>query len=77
FAPRKIRSNAIAPGVVEVNFRAELLKDPEFRQNLESMTALGRPGTVDDIAQVVQFLASEQSGWITGQVIDSSGGWKL
>lgn len=77
FAPRKIRANAIAPGVVEVNFRAELLKDPEFRQNLESMTALGRPGTVDDIAQVVQFLASEQSGWITGQVIDSSGGWKL
>ena len=77
FAPRKIRANAIAPGVVEVNFRAGLLKDPAFRQNLESMTTLARPGTVSDIAQIAQFLASEQSGWITGQVIDSSGGWKL
>ncbi|MBC7997113.1 MAG: SDR family oxidoreductase [Leptolyngbya sp.] len=77
FAPRRIRANAVAPGVVEVNFRADLLKNAEFRTRLESETAMGRPGTVTDIANVVHFLASNKSGWITGQVIDSSGGWKL
>lgn len=77
FAPRKIRANAVAPGVVEVNFRADLLKDAAFRHHLESATAMGRPGRVNDIADVVQFLSSEKSRWITGQIIDSSGGWKL
>lgn len=77
FASRKIRVNAVAPGVVEVNFRADLLKNEEFRKSLEASTAMSRPGTVEDIADVVHFLSSEQSGWITGQVIEASGGWKL
>lgn len=75
--PRGIRVNSVAPGVVDANFRAELLKDDGFRQTLEAQTALGRAGRPDDIAEVVAFLASRESRWITGQVIDASGGWRL
>lgn len=75
--PRGIRVNGVAPGVVDANFRTELLKDPDFRAALESATALGRPGQIADVADVVAFLASEKARWITGQIIDASGGWKL
>lgn len=75
--PRGIRVNALAPGVVEANFRAELLKDSAFRAALEGATALGRAGRPDDIADVAAFLVSDQARWITGQVVDASGGWKL
>lgn len=74
---RGIRVNAIAPGVIEANFRAQLLQDATFRQGLESATALKRIGQIDDVVDVVEFLTSAESRWVTGQVIDVSGGWKL
>ncbi len=74
---RGIRANAVAPGVVDVNFRADLLKDPGFRAALVGATALGRPGQIGDVADVVAFLASDKARWVTGQTIDASGGWKL
>jgi 3-oxoacyl-[acyl-carrier protein] reductase len=74
---RGIRVNAIAPGVIEANFRAQLLQDATFRHALESATALKRIGQIDDVVDVVEFLTSAESRWITGQVIDVSGGWKI
>ncbi|MEM9002996.1 MAG: SDR family oxidoreductase [Cyanobacteria bacterium P01_F01_bin.86] len=74
---RGIRVNAIAPGVIEANFRAQLLQDPTFRQELESATALKRIGQIDDVVDVAEFLTSVESRWITGQIIDVSGGWKI
>ncbi|MEM8506059.1 MAG: SDR family oxidoreductase [Cyanobacteria bacterium P01_D01_bin.1] len=74
---RGIRVNAIAPGVIEANFRAQLLQDSTFRHELESATALKRVGQIDDVVDVVEFLTSVKSRWITGQVIDVSGGWKI
>ena len=74
---RGIRVNAIAPGVIEANFRAQLLQDATFRNELELATALKRVGQIDDVVDVVEFLTSAQSRWITGQVIDVSGGWKI
>lgn len=74
---RGIRVNAIAPGVIEANFRAQLLQDSTFRHGLESVTALKRIGQIDDVVDVIEFLTSEASRWITGQVIDVSGGWKI
>lgn len=74
---RGIRVNAIAPGVIEANFRAQMLQDTQFRNQLESATALKRIGQIDDVVDVVEFLASTESRWITGQVIDVSGGWKI
>ncbi|MEM9113982.1 MAG: SDR family oxidoreductase [Myxococcota bacterium] len=75
--PRRIRVNAVSPGVVAVNFRAKLLQDEEFRAELHGDTALGRAGRVDDVVSVIRFLVSAESGWITGQVVEASGGWRL
>ncbi|MBZ6114543.1 SDR family oxidoreductase [Streptomyces olivaceus] len=44
---------------------------------IEADTALGRFGEVADIASVVAFLASNESRWVTAQVIEASGGYKL
>jgi NAD(P)-dependent dehydrogenase (short-subunit alcohol dehydrogenase family) len=46
-------------------------------QFLCDKTALGRVGTVEDIATVVAFLASSDAGWVTGQYIEASGGLGL
>ncbi|MEM6484697.1 MAG: SDR family oxidoreductase [Pseudomonadota bacterium] len=77
FGPRKIRANAVAPGIVDVNFRSELLENKDFRYELEQNTALGRPGTPSDVASVVSSLISSKQRWITGQTVEASGGWKL
>jgi 3-oxoacyl-[acyl-carrier protein] reductase len=44
-------------------------------QQMVARTALGRPGRPDDIARIVAFLASDQSGWLTGERIEASGGY--
>ncbi len=79
FGPMGIRVNAVAPGLTygEVS-GAMLLDKPEAPlEMLKSLTALGRIGQPIDIARVVLFLASELAGWVTGQVIDASGGWQI
>ncbi|MEO1685388.1 MAG: SDR family oxidoreductase [Cyanobacteria bacterium J06631_12] len=53
------------------------MQDATFRHELESATALKRTGQIDDVVDVVEFLTSAESRWITGQVIDVSGGWKI
>jgi 3-oxoacyl-[acyl-carrier protein] reductase len=53
------------------------LKTEEGRQTIVSGTSLGRFGIASDIADVVAFLASEDSRWVTGQIIEASGGYAL
>lgn len=77
YGPRGIRANSVAPGVIDANFRSSLLKDPAFRDPLIATTALRRTGEIDDVVDVVAFLVSDASRWITGSVIDASGGWEL
>ncbi|MBC7792577.1 MAG: SDR family oxidoreductase [Clostridia bacterium] len=74
---RGITVNAVAPGVVDANFRTAMLQDQAFRVALESVTALARTGTIDDVVGVVDFLTTDAARWVTGQVIATSGGWKL
>lgn len=68
-----IRVNAVAPGIVETPMTAPYLNDA-MRQGYLTRTPLGRLGVVDDIARVVGFLASEESGWITGASLPVDGG---
>lgn len=71
--PRRITVNAIAPGPTDTaSFRERLTREDELL--LLDRTPLGRLGKPSDIANIVSFLASEQSFWITGEVIAATGG---
>ena len=72
---RNITANVVAPGYIETAMTAEL--PDTVREGLEGAIALGRLGTVDDIAAAVHFLAGDGGGYITGHVLNVSGGLYL
>ena len=74
---RGIRVNAIAPGAIETDMAAGFIGTDEGKNQVSAMQALKRIGQADDIARVAGFLAGPDSGWVTGQVIDASGGSRL
>lgn len=74
---RGITVNAVAPGATDTDFIHALLEDPQLKAHYAKSAALGRIGTTQDIADVVAFLASEEGRWITGQVLEASGGMHL
>jgi 3-oxoacyl-[acyl-carrier protein] reductase len=74
---RGIRVNAIAPGAIDTDMASDFLGTEESREWVKSTQALKRIGQTEDIARVAGFLAGPDSGWVTGQVIDASGGYKL
>jgi 3-oxoacyl-[acyl-carrier protein] reductase len=73
--PRKIRVNAIAPGVIETEGTRRLgIVGGDFEKEAIARTPLGRIGQPDDVARVAVFLASDDSGWISGERLAASGG---
>lgn len=74
---RGITVNAVAPGATDTDFIRALMDNPELKEHYAARAALGRIGTVKEIANAVAFLASEEGRWITGQVIQASGGMHL
>jgi NAD(P)-dependent dehydrogenase (short-subunit alcohol dehydrogenase family) len=76
--PRGISVNIVAPGATETEFNnAAIRSNPQFKERLASMTALGRVGVADDIGGVIAFLCSPEGHWINGQRIEASGGINL
>ena len=75
--PRRITVNAVAPGWIRTDMNAAVRENADMVKAIEADTALGRFGETSDIAAVVAFLASEEGRWVTGQVIEASGGYKL
>jgi NAD(P)-dependent dehydrogenase (short-subunit alcohol dehydrogenase family) len=75
--PRGITVNALAPGMVDTDLVADLKKDAAMVRAVIAQTALGRIGQPDDVAGAVAMLVSPRSGWITGQIIEVSGGARL
>jgi NAD(P)-dependent dehydrogenase (short-subunit alcohol dehydrogenase family) len=75
--PRRINVNAVLPGFNVTDTNAEIIANPEMRKQVEEMTALGRFGEPEDIAEVVHFLASPAARWVTGQIIEASGGFRM
>lgn len=69
---RNILVNAVAPGFIETQM-TDVLKD-EVKEEISKTIPLKRMGTVEDVANVVKFLASKDSSYITGQVINIDGG---
>jgi 3-oxoacyl-[acyl-carrier protein] reductase len=75
--PRHIRVNAINPGMVETEGTHALgIPDSDFRKQVEAQTPLGRIGQPRDIAPAAVFLASDDSGWITGETLHIAGGYR-
>ena len=74
---RKIRVNSINPGMIETEgARAQGIIGSDFEKQVVSQTPLGRVGQPDDVATVAVFLASEDSGWISGETIIAAGGMR-
>jgi 3-oxoacyl-[acyl-carrier protein] reductase len=73
--PKKIRVNSINPGMVETEgVHAAGFIGSDFQKQFESQTPLGRIGQPNDIAPIAAFLASDDSGWLTGELLLASGG---
>ncbi len=75
--PRKIRVNAINPGIVITEgTHTAGIAGSDFEAMAVTQTPLGRVGQPDDIASIAVFLASDDSGWLTGEHIVASGGMR-
>jgi 3-oxoacyl-[acyl-carrier protein] reductase len=68
-----ITVNAVAPGSIDTDMSRAIMT-PEFKARRIKELPAGRMGSVEDVAHVVRFLASEESGFLTGQVLHPSGG---
>lgn len=76
--PRKIRVNSINPGMVDTEgYRSAGLAESEERKRVEAGTPLGRIAQPEDIGKAVVFFASDDSGWITGQIVIVAGGFRM
>jgi 2-deoxy-D-gluconate 3-dehydrogenase len=76
WAPHGVRVNMIAPGFVPTALTATVDDNPE-RHALLARIPLGRPGTPEDLGGTAVFLASDASGYITGEAITVDGGWSV
>jgi 3-oxoacyl-[acyl-carrier protein] reductase len=75
--PKGIRVNSLNPGATETEgAHAAGVMGSEFEKELVAQTPLGRFGQPEDVARVAVFLASDDAGWLTGEVILASGGLK-
>ena len=73
-APFAIRVNNVAPGAIETPINQGTLADPEKMATLREIIPLGRMGRVDEVAQVVTFLASSRASYVTGSTYYVDGG---
>jgi NAD(P)-dependent dehydrogenase (short-subunit alcohol dehydrogenase family) len=76
-APRKIRVNAVAPGLVVTPLTAPAMDIDGIRDSYLDNTPLGRSGEPEEIGAVIRFLLSDDAAWITGETVDVNGGAHL
>ncbi len=73
-APRGIRINNVAPGAIDTNINKALDTDTDLKKKLLSNISMGRMGTVEEVAAVVAFLASDEATYVTGATYLVDGG---
>ncbi|HEY4087598.1 MAG TPA: glucose 1-dehydrogenase [Bryobacteraceae bacterium] len=74
---RRIRVNSINPAGIETEGTHRLgIMEGDFKKQLVQQTPLGRVGQPEDIASIAVFLASPESGWLTGETVTASGGYR-
>ena len=74
YGAKGIRSNVVAPGVVKTEMTAAAWDYPGFQRTNQELTPFNREGTVEDVAGPILFLASDDSRYMTGQVLVVDGG---
>ena len=77
WGPQGVRANAICPGFIPTDFSAALWKDDAVVEYIRSRQALERTGSVDDVASLALFLASDASAFCTGGVYTVDGGFTV
>ncbi|MFF4985674.1 SDR family NAD(P)-dependent oxidoreductase [Streptosporangium saharense] len=76
--PRQITVNSVAPGIIDTDANASWLRDnPAAWERSAALSTFGRVGTPEDVAGVVAFLASDDARWVSGRVVDVTGGSSL
>ena len=73
-APKGVRVNAIGPGTILTEMSGAMMTDEAARRRILSRTPMGRVGQPEEIAGIAVFLASDDSSYVTGQVIYADGG---
>lgn len=76
-AERDITVNTVRPGVIDTDINADWINEPGARDAVAAAAVLRRVGQPDDVADIVAFLASHSSRWMTGQSLDATGGTQL
>jgi 3-oxoacyl-[acyl-carrier protein] reductase len=74
YGAKGIRANLVAPGVIKTEMSSNW-DTPLFRRKNHEMTPMQRMGTVEDVANLIYFLASKEGSYIQGQTIALDGGW--
>lgn len=74
---RGVTVNTVAPGVTDTDINADWLADDAARVGAAASSAFNRIGTAADVADVVAFVASADARWVTGQLLDATGGSHL
>jgi 3-oxoacyl-[acyl-carrier protein] reductase len=77
FGKRGITVNTLAPGLTATDLTSSMTDQPAIQQRFASITALGRIGKVEDIANAAAFLAGPDASWVTGMYLEASGGLGL
>src|SRR5580698_4756966 len=75
YGAKGVRSNVVAPGVIKTDMTKDYWDAPAFRRINQEMTPMDREGTIDDVANAVYFLASEEGSFINGHTLTLDGGW--
>ncbi len=74
YAKQGIRCNAVCAGLVRTPMAAPLLNDPTRSAQVLASYPMGRPGTPEEVAKLVLYLASDESAWVTGAIFPIDGG---